>query len=967
MCNKRMPLVGLCVAALGASLALPQAPVAGAPAAVRTHLAPDGGRAAATPVAARAARTPFLGSKPGRPLPRPAGVPATAPPERVARAFLAAHSRTFKLGSSTTLDLKSKSAVPGGRSSVRFQQVLKGLPVLGGELVVNLDARGRILSASGESEPSSSFSARPAVSAASARRTARAVVARQERVAGSRLHASTPKLWVYDSRLMGGPGLGRPTPVWRVDVSGGPAHTVNELVLVDARLGSVALHFSQNEEALNRRICDANNSTAQVPCTTPVRIERGPVSAVADVNLAYQYLGATYNFYKGRFGRDSFDGAGGAIVATVRACDPDFGACPMRNGFWNRTQIVLGADYPSSDDFIGHEMTHAVTQHTSGLFYYYQSGAINESFSDVFGEFIDQTDGSGTDTADAKWQLFEDAPGGPSRDMEDPTLFGSPDRMTSPLYAADLDEFDNGGVHDNSGVNNKAAFLITAGGTFNGQVVTGIGLAKAARIYYEAETNLLTSASDYADLYNALQQACTNLVGTAAITALNCTQVRKAVTAVEMNLDPPAASVPEARVCPSGTTRTDVFSDDLENTASGNWVKITGLGASGWNYPQPAFATYATSGTHNLWGENLGTAADYSMAMAKRITVPANAYLRFNHAYGFEDDLFDTYDGGVVEYQVGAAGAWTDAGSLFVDNGYTGTITTASDNPLGGRAAFVNESSGYYSSRLDLSSLVGRSVRFRFRIGSDSSFGDNGWYIDDVAVYRCADTTVPTAAPPTQSLVRFSGLGTNTAGNSIPVRMSWPAGTDNLTPTGNLKYRLSVSVNGGASQVLGDWRSSRTVGLTLTPGLNYRFSIETRDEAGNISPPASGPTFADVVHQEDSPAFVYSAGWGASLAQTSAFGGFVKATSTVGSTATLTFSARSVGMVMPARADLGEAEICLLDGGNELCGTRVINQLVPRSRLMMIVFNDLDPAKTYGIRLKNLAGNVELDGLVLLQ
>ena len=57
--------------------------------------------------------------------------------------------------------------------------------------------------------------------------------------------------------------------------------------------------------------------------------------------------------------------------------------------------------------------------------------------------------------------------------MQDPTLFGSPDRMTSPLYVEDLDETDDGGVHDNSGVNNKAAYLMTDGGTFNGQTVTG--------------------------------------------------------------------------------------------------------------------------------------------------------------------------------------------------------------------------------------------------------------------------------------------------------------------------------------------------------------------------------------------------------------------------------------------------------------------------------------------------------------
>src|SRR5438874_12673994 len=116
---------------------------------------------------------------------------------------------------------------------------------------------------------------------------------------------------------------------------------------------------------------------------------------------------------------------------------------------------------------------------------------------------------------------------------------------------------------------------MTDGGTFNGRTVTRLGISKVARIYYEVETNLLTSASDYPDLYNALQQACANLVGTAGITAANCMQVKNAALAVEMNQDPPNATAPEARVCPGGDQPVNGFNDDLENTASGNRTKTT--------------------------------------------------------------------------------------------------------------------------------------------------------------------------------------------------------------------------------------------------------------------------------------------------------------------------------------------------------------------------------------------------------
>src|SRR5574341_2111538 len=109
--------------------------------------------------------------------------------------------------------------------------------------------------------------------------------------------------------------------------------------------------------------------------------------------------------------------------------------------------------------------------------------------------------------------------------MSNPPAFGvpgDPDRMGSPLYHCGADDFgsdDMGGVHSNSGVGNKAAYLIAAGGSFNGYIVTPLGNLKTAKIYYQAQTNMLTSASDYQDLYDDLRQACTNLIGTAGITA----------------------------------------------------------------------------------------------------------------------------------------------------------------------------------------------------------------------------------------------------------------------------------------------------------------------------------------------------------------------------------------------------------------------------------------------------------------
>ena len=98
--------------------------------------------------------------------------------------------------------------------------------------------------------------------------------------------------------------------------------------------------------------------------------------------------------------------------------------------------------------------------------------------------------------------------------MSNPPLYSDPDKMTSANYYTGTG--DGGGVHYNSGINNKAAYLMVDGGTFNGRTVTALGANKTLAIYYEVQTNLLISGADYADLYNALYQGCLNLVGGSA-------------------------------------------------------------------------------------------------------------------------------------------------------------------------------------------------------------------------------------------------------------------------------------------------------------------------------------------------------------------------------------------------------------------------------------------------------------------
>jgi bacillolysin len=734
----------------------------------------------------------FVGARGASPIARPAGVSASAAPSVAARAFLGRHAHAFGIrDQARDLRVTASERSTGGGSTVRFQQRHEGVPVLGGELVVNLDRDRNLRSASGEAL-TGSVDTTAQVGSRAARDAAVAAVAKEQGVLGSALDAEIPSLWIYDAGILGGPGPADPLPVWRVEVSSQHPQPVDELVLIDARRGTVALRIDQIEHALNRTVCDAENSAADVPCTTPVATENGdtgPESLVEDVNLAYEYAGDTYDFYSD-LGRDSLNGHGMPLKSTVRYCAIGL-TCPYENAFWNGSQMVYGEGYAAADDVVGHELTHGVTEFSSHLFYYFQSGAINESLSDVFGEFVDLTNGG--DTGDARWEIAEDIPDGALRDMANPPRFGDPDRMASDLYRGGA--LDAGGVHTNSGVNNKAAVLITDGGTFNGRTVTGLGIPKAARIYYAVETTMLTSASDYADLATALPQACANLVGTAGITTADCTEVADAVAAVEMGTNPPAAPTVNAPVCASGLVPTNRFADDLENPASGNWATA----GVGWYYPQNPNAyggfdaTYATSGTTNLFGDDRGAAGESLISMTRDVAIPAGstAYLRFNHAYGFESGSSEAFDGGQVVVSTDGGASYQNAGPLLTDGGYNGVLTTTSGNPLGGQAAFVRESNGYTSSRAALTPLAGRSVRFGFRIGTDVDNPGDGWFVDDIRIYTCgppdADSDgVPDTSDACPSVGASTPSGCPTPADN-PIGTPGPSGGTTTVPAVTLR------------------------------------------------------------------------------------------------------------------------------------------------------------------------------------
>jgi bacillolysin len=473
-----------------------------------------------------------------------------AGPVSVALAHLAADRGALpaQLGLARRSGLRSLGAtrLAGRQDAVRFQQTVDGVPVVGGQLVTVLrdDA---LLSVSGEGT-AGVVSAAFGRTAGRAARTAREATARAHDLPVGTLRATRPGRWLYDASLVQPGGAPGAHAVWRVTVTSRSRPDVRELVLVDAARGDVALQVDQVAHVLDRVVCDSAGVPADAYVCKAGRYDRvegqGPIG-IADADQAFDNTGATATWFETRLGVDLTDligydrGDGRKLRSTTRYC-PSAG-CPFENAAWTGDQMVYGEGYTVADDVVAHELGHGVTQQTSGLMYWFQSGAINESMSDVMGELVDLTDGTGTDTDLTRWQLGEDLPpraGGIARDMSDPTAYGQPDHTSSNLYEPAFDYADNGGVHTNSGVPNKTAYLIVdgtaaePGGIFNGRSFAGIGSEKAAVLYWTV-MRTLTPGSDFADLAAVLAQSCANLagVGAAGITAADCATVQAATTA----------------------------------------------------------------------------------------------------------------------------------------------------------------------------------------------------------------------------------------------------------------------------------------------------------------------------------------------------------------------------------------------------------------------------------------------------
>jgi Zn-dependent metalloprotease len=249
---------------------------------------------------------------------------------------------------------------------------------------------------------------------------------------------------------------------------------------------------------------------------TQVRDEGGAPIADVAVNEAYDYCGDTYDFYSKVFNRNSVDDHGLTLKSTVHYGDG------YDNALWNGQQMIYGDGdgqyfqrFTICLDVIGHELTHGVTQNEAQLVYSGQSGALNESISDVFGSLIKQWANNQTvDQAD--WLIgagiFTDAVQGkairsmsaPGTAYSDPNIGDDPQPAAMSAYVNTTD--DNGGVHINSGIPNRAFFLAA-------KAIGGYAWQKAGLIWYRTLNGSLNPNADFQTMANATTTVAGSLFG----------------------------------------------------------------------------------------------------------------------------------------------------------------------------------------------------------------------------------------------------------------------------------------------------------------------------------------------------------------------------------------------------------------------------------------------------------------------
>jgi bacillolysin len=693
--------------------------------------------------------------------------------------FLELNKDIFKLDPSINRFIIKKEETDNyGLKHILVEQEFNGVPLYDGKLHFHFNRVNELTSVNGNYIPNIKISSIPSLSNTDANTIAlQTIEAQNLNFSNTPLLVNKSTLYIFPKGLAQGV-LEANYLVYEVEVRNN--NDVREYVFVNAHNGNIVEQFTGMPHAMDRIVYESNTSNTvwlegdAFPGTLTIW-QQNEVVASEDM----------YNFFNNAFGYVSYDGAD-AQMRTINN-NPNI-SCP--NASWNGVTANY-CDGTASDDVIGHEWGHAYTEYTSGLIYQWQSGAMNESFSDIWGETIDllngYEDGDDDDSlrvscgSSDRWMQGEDASafGGAIRDMWDPTCGGDPGKVTDSEYWCSTG--DSGGVHINSGIPNHAYVLLVDGGTYNGQTINALGFTKAAHIFWRAQSQYLTATSDFSDLADALEASAADLVGldleglsTGAsvgpsgemITNADLLDVAAVILAVELRINPDACGFtpllsPIADLCAASASN-PVFFEDWESGTDGWTVEQLPTNPGTWlsrdwvvsnNLPVGRTGN-GVFGADPIIGDcNTDLENGILRLESPLITMPnfsdGNFEMAFNHYIATEA----LWDGGNIKIQVDG-GSWFVVPSFaFIENPYNATLNNAAsgnDNPMQGQLAFSGTDEGanmssWGTSVINLSTFgigvgANSTVKFRFEMGTDGCNGNDGWYIDEIMVYNCQNS-----------------------------------------------------------------------------------------------------------------------------------------------------------------------------------------------------------------------------------
>lgn len=871
------------------------------------------------------------------------GNPGGNTAQNMAQAFLQQYGIVFGVSNAAEqLQLVSQVTDSNAvkQTHLNYQQVYRGVQVFGGELKVHLNTSGEVQTVNGLIVPDLTLNPVPTIDANTAIDAALSIVRERPPQSESRsvsdaeitplpdsvaLQARHTQLYIYQTRLAEDqPGMAY--LAYQVEVVATSGVALREFVYVDAHSGKVIDRQTAINEVLEREVYE--------PSYLPVNrlwhdgdafpFSGSTATQTLNVNNIISATGYAYYFFNNTFGRDSFDGAGDFMRSVNN--DPTI-TCPNAN--WNGLTTNF-CDGVTADDVVAHEWAHAYTERTHGLVYSYQAGALNESYSDIWGEVIDRLDGLGTDAPDLarsanicttntaspwvairgpaaisgtyaagaanfgavldsdgltgtvtmanpadgclalantaeisgtialidrgtcsfalkvknaqdagatgvivannqagmtnmngsdasivipsllvdqttgaliknqlgqsetvtgnlyigfgtehnyRWMMGEDgtALNGAIRDMYNPGCFSDPGKVSDSAYICT--STDSGGVHTNSGIPNHAFALTVDGGDYNGQSITGIGMTKAAHIYWRAQTVYQTPFTEFADHADALEQACVDLtdqplmglstsetpagISGEVIDAADCQQLSKAIAAVELRSEPtqcsfqPLLAKNTPALCTAGNYPAMIYADGLESDPTSQWSVTTSMYDPStpiapivwsWTNSLPdgrsGSAFFADNFIDNSFGCTSGSSVKRQMLLlspAITLTAGISHVLTFDHYMASEA----IYDGGMAAIKVNGGLITLIGRTKFKFNSYNAQLDSA--NPLPSAYAFTGGDGGsvkgsWGQSQVDVSSFAhaGDVVQVGWVFSTDGCGGGKGWYVDDPQISYCA-------------------------------------------------------------------------------------------------------------------------------------------------------------------------------------------------------------------------------------